>query len=73
MESRRLSIRVPDPLLNQLQSYLDQQGLTVTEGFLAAIASYVGDHERLPLVERVSRVEQRLAKLEGKGSVSFAN
>jgi antitoxin component of RelBE/YafQ-DinJ toxin-antitoxin module len=67
MESRRLSIRVPDPLLNQLQSYLDQQGLTVTEGVLAAIASYVGDNERLPLVERVSRLEKRLAILEGKG------
>lgn len=67
MESRRLSIRVPDPLLNQLQSYIDQQGLTVTEGVLAAIASYVGDTERLPLVERVSRVEKRLAQLEGKG------
>ncbi|MBD2652863.1 hypothetical protein H6G45_05005 [Synechocystis sp. FACHB-383] len=66
MESRRLTIRVPDPLLSQLQSYLDQQGLTVTEGVLAAIASYVGDNERLPLVERVSRIEQRLAKLEGK-------
>jgi hypothetical protein len=48
MESRRLSIRVPDPLLNHFQSYLDQQGLTVTEGVLAAIASYVGDNERSP-------------------------
>jgi hypothetical protein len=67
MESRRLSIRVPDPLLSQLQSHLNQQGLTVTEGVLAAIASYVGDNERLPLVERVSRVEKRLAVLERKG------
>jgi hypothetical protein len=67
MESRRLSIRVPDPLLDRLESHLDQQGLTVTEGVLAAIASYVGDNERLPLIERVSRVEKRLAQLEGKG------
>jgi hypothetical protein len=36
-------------LLNQLQSHLDQQGLTVTEGVLAAIAAYVGDTKRLPL------------------------
>ncbi|MBE9194884.1 hypothetical protein IQ219_06080 [Synechocystis sp. LEGE 06083] len=66
MESRRLSIRVPDPLLSQFQSHLDQQGLTVTEGVLAAIASYVGDDDSLPLVERVSRIEKRLAILEGK-------
>jgi hypothetical protein len=64
MESRRLSIRVPDPLLSQLQSHLDEQGLTVTEGVLAAIASYVGEHERLPLVERVIWVERRLVVLE---------
>jgi antitoxin component of RelBE/YafQ-DinJ toxin-antitoxin module len=66
MESKRLSIRVPDPLLNHFQSYLDQQGLTVTEGVLAAIASYVGDNERLPLVERVSRLEKKLALIEEK-------
>jgi hypothetical protein len=65
MESRRLSIRVPDPLLGRLESYLDQQGLTVTEGILAAIASYVGDNDSLPLVERVRRLEKRLARLEG--------
>jgi hypothetical protein len=45
MESRRLSIRVPDPLLTQLESHLEQQGLTVTEGVLATIASYVGNNE----------------------------
>jgi hypothetical protein len=67
MESRRLSIRVPDPLLNQFQSYLDQNSLTVTEGILAAIASYVGDNDSLPLVERVRRLEKRLAILEEKG------
>jgi antitoxin component of RelBE/YafQ-DinJ toxin-antitoxin module len=67
VESKGLTIRVPDPLLNQLQSHLDQQGLTVTEGVLAAIASYVGDNERLPLVERVSRLEKKLVLIEHKG------
>lgn len=66
MESKRLTIRVPDPLLDRLESHLDQQGLTVTEGVLAAIASYVGDNERLPLVERVSRLEKKLALIEEK-------
>lgn len=66
MESKRLTVRVPDSLLNQFQSYLDQNGLTVTEGILAAIASYVGNTNILSLVERVSRVEKRLAELEEK-------
>jgi hypothetical protein len=61
MESRRLSIRVPDPLLARLESYLTQQGLTLTEGVLPAIASYVGDNERLPWI---GRVKQRLVVLK---------
>lgn len=66
MASPRLSVRIPPTLLNRLQCYVDCQGLTVSEGGLVAIASSVGDNERLPLVERVSRVEQRLAQLEEK-------
>jgi len=38
----------------------------MSEAMLAAIASYVGDNERLPLVERVSRLEKKLARLEGQ-------
>jgi hypothetical protein len=72
MSSPRLSVRISPPLLERLESYIDCQGLTV--GVLAAhrvadlceIASYVGDNERLPLAERMSRVEKRLAQLEGK-------
>ena len=67
MIGKKLSVRVPVPLLQQFESYIHQHGLTISEGVLAAMASYVGDAERLPLVERVSRVEQRLAQLEGKG------
>lgn len=61
MKSRRLSIRVPDPLLGRLESYLDQQGLTVTEGVLA---SYVGQNERLPFLAWIGRVKQRLVVLK---------
>lgn len=66
MASPRLSVRISPTLLNRLQSHVDCQGLTVSEGVLAAIASYVGDNERLPLVERVSRLEKKLALIERK-------
>jgi hypothetical protein len=64
MASSRLSVRIPPGLLRHFEAYLDQQGLTVSEGVIAAIASYVGDGERRPLVERVSQIEQRLTQLE---------
>jgi len=66
MASPRLSVRISPTLLNRLQSHVDCQGLTVSEGVLAAIASYVGDNERLPLVERVSRLEKKMALIERK-------
>jgi hypothetical protein len=69
MTSPRLSVRIPQPLLYQFESYLDQNGLTVTEGVVAAIASYVGDGEKIPLVERMSRVEKRLAVLEERSLI----
>lgn len=66
MVTKKLSVRVPVPLLQEFESYIDKKGLTISEAMLAAMASYVGDEERLPLVERMNRVEKRLAKLEGK-------
>jgi hypothetical protein len=52
--------------LERLESFVDQHNITVSEGVIAAIASYIGDAERMPLVERMRRVEKRLAQLEGK-------
>jgi CTP synthase (UTP-ammonia lyase) len=67
MESPRLSVRISPPLLERLESFVNQHNITVSEGVIAAIASYIGDAERMPLVERVRQVEKRLAQLEGKG------
>jgi len=67
MESPRLSVRISPPLLERLESFVNQHNITVSEGVIAAIASYVGDREQLPLIERMRLMEQRLAQLEGKG------
>ncbi len=55
MPSQTLCVRVPDSLLQKFHSHINQHGLTITKGLLSATAAYVGDHERLPLVVRVSR------------------
>ena len=67
MSSPRLSVRISPPLLERLESFVDQHNITVSEGVIAAIACYIGETEGMPLVERMRQVEQRLAQLEGKG------
>jgi CTP synthase (UTP-ammonia lyase) len=67
MPSLRLSVRIFPPVLERLESFVDQHNLTVSEGVIAAIARYIGETDGVPLVERVRQVEQRLAQLEGKG------
>ena len=41
--------------------------LSQTEAIIAAIATYFGEGDKVPLPERVSWVEKRLDRLEGKG------
>lgn len=53
MVSSRISVRIAPGLLRQFEDYLDQHSLTVSEDVNAAIASYIGDAEAIPLVERV--------------------
>lgn len=66
MESPRLSVRISPPLLERLESFVNQHNITVSEGVIAAIASYIRDAEGMPLMGQVRQVEERLAVLEGK-------
>lgn len=66
MESPRLSARIPQPLLQRLQAHVDQQGLIISDGVIAAITCYLGETDQLPIVDRVNLMEPRLSRLEGK-------
>jgi hypothetical protein len=64
MPSPHLSVRISPPLLERLESFVDQRNITVSEGVIAAIACYIGETEGVSLVERMRQVEKRLAWLE---------
>ncbi|MEB3312210.1 MAG: hypothetical protein VKJ02_18445 [Snowella sp.] len=64
MASRAVNIRVPETLYKRLQSHISQTGSTQTDAILAAMASYFGADNMVPLVERMSQLEQRLSALE---------
>ena len=64
MASKVITLRLPDPLYKRLQSHISESGSTQTDAIVAAIATYFGDNNQIPLAERVSKLEKRLEVLE---------
>ena len=64
MNKAQISLRMPRSLLTQLNSYLEDAGLSRTEVIVRAIASYLTCEENVSLHQRMTQVEQRLNKLE---------
>jgi len=55
-------VRISLPLLQRLESFVDQHNITVSEEVIAAIASYIGNAEGMPLEERVRQMEEQLQR-----------
>ena len=64
MATVRISARLPVDLYQRLEDHMTTNKLSQTEAIIAAIATYFGEGDRVPLTERVSRVEKRLDVLE---------
>ena len=64
MATVRISARLPVDLYQRLEDHMTTNKLSQTEAIIAAIATYFGDNNRIPLAERVSRLEKRLEVLE---------
>jgi hypothetical protein len=64
MASQRIALRLPSNLYQLPESHIDNTGVTVTGAVTAAIAAYFGAEDLMPLSERVSQLEKRLAALE---------
>jgi predicted DNA-binding protein len=64
MASKVITLRLPEPLYKRLQSHISESGSTQTDAIVAAIATYFGDNNQIPLAERVSKLEKRLEVLE---------
>ncbi|MEA5537015.1 DNA-binding domain-containing protein [Crocosphaera sp. XPORK-15E] len=64
MASVRISARLPVDLYQRLEDYMTTNKLSQTEAIIAAIATYFGEGDNVPLAERVSKLEKRLEVLE---------
>jgi hypothetical protein len=64
MATVRISARLPVDLYQRLEDHMTTNKLSQTEAIIAAIATYFGDDDQVPLAERMNRVEKRLEVLE---------
>jgi predicted DNA-binding protein len=64
MATVRISARLPVDLYQRLEDHMTTNKLSQTEAIIAAIATYFGDNNQIPLAERVTRLEKRLEVLE---------
>ncbi|MGK7879657.1 MAG: DNA-binding domain-containing protein [Crocosphaera sp.] len=66
MSKSQLGVRIPNTLLNELNSYVEKTGTNKTQVIVNAIAEYLGCGDSVPLSERVAEVERRISELENE-------
>ena len=66
MSRFQLAVRIPRFLHEKLNSYVDSTGASKSEVVVGALAHYFGCTEDLPISQRVSELEARMAAMEQK-------
>ncbi|EAZ93149.1 hypothetical protein [Crocosphaera chwakensis] len=66
MSKSQLGLRIPTSLFNELDRYVEETGTSKTEVVCRAIAEYLGCADNIPLSQRMTEIERRVAALEGK-------
>ncbi len=66
MGKRQIAVRVPDNLLERLDNYVKDKKTSKTDVVIGALAQYLDSPENVPLGERMTAVEDKLAQLEAQ-------
>ncbi|MBE9246351.1 DNA-binding domain-containing protein [Microcystis aeruginosa LEGE 00239] len=64
MGKPQIAVRIPPPLLAELNQYVERVGTSKTDVIVSAIAQYLGCAETVPLSQRVAELERRMAAIE---------
>ena len=64
MGKPQIAVRIPPPLLAELNQYVERIGTSKTDVIISAIAQYLGCAETVPLSQRMAEVERKVAELE---------
>ncbi len=64
MAKSQIAVRIPPSLLAELNQYVEYTGTSKTNVVVSAIAQYLGCAETVPLNQRVTELETRMAMIE---------
>ncbi len=64
MVKPQIAIRLPQSLMEKLNTYVERTGASKTEVMVGALAQYLDCPESIPLSQRMAEVEMRLDDLE---------
>ena len=64
MAKSPIAVRIPRPIMDKLNSYVEHTGTTKTEVIVGALAKYLDCTQDLSIPKRVAEVERRMAELE---------
>ena len=64
MTKSQIAVRVPSSLLQKLNRFVEQSGLSKTEIVTGALANYLDSQEHLSFNQRLTEIEKRLTFLE---------
>ncbi len=64
MGKPHIAIRIPPPLLAELNQYVEKTDTTKTDVVVSAIAAYLGCADSVPLTQRVAELEVKVEELQ---------
>ena len=64
MGKPQIAVRIPPPLLAELNQYVERVGTSKTDVIVSAIAQYLGCAETVPLSQRVAELETKVKELQ---------
>jgi hypothetical protein len=66
MARSQIAVRIPPPLLAELNQYVKQTGTSKTDVVVSAIAQDLGCADTVPLSQRMAEIERRVAAIEAE-------
>jgi len=62
----QVAVRLPRTLFNKFKKYVSSTGLSQTDVVVTALAKYLDSDEGVPMIQRLSELEERVSVLENR-------